>query len=259
MIKKGILLAAFGTTYNATEEKCITPMIRLTEKMFPDYKVSIAYTSTIVIKKLVQRNRNISLPLEEAEKMLAAGIKELIVQPLHFMKGHEFDKKIVEPLESVRTRFEKFSIGNPLLSEEQDFLETAEVIRKLSLSVNNEKILLMGHGTDHPEDRVYGLMQESLYRKKVNAEIATVEGGITFEDALERIKKTGTEKVHLFPFMLVAGDHASNDMAGDDDDSWRNRLLQEGIQGVPHLQGLGESEQIREMFICHIKACMKQQ
>ncbi len=257
MIKKGLLIVSFGTSYRDTELKCIAPIEDAAKKVFKDFEVGRAFTSKMIIKKLAKEGKIIPTPEEAVKKMADDGFTHLIVQPLHFMKGHEYQKKIIEPLLIYKDSFEGFAIGDPLLSSDSDFDQVADVIGDLSGSVNGEPLLLMGHGTDHPSDSVYFTLQKKLYDAQIDAKIATVEGSITLTKILPDLLKNGPQAVHLFPLMLVAGDHARNDMAGDDD-SWKTVLQSEGIEAIPHLQGMGELMKIRQIFLRHIRACKKE-
>ena len=254
--KKGILIVSFGTTHRDTELKCINPIEAAVKKIFNDFEVRRAFTSNMVIRKLAAKGVYIPSPLEAVEKMLEEGFTHLIVQPLLFLKGHEYHNKILDPLLSYRKKFAGFSIGEPLLSEESDFSQMADLLAILSASVNGEQIVMMGHGSSHSADSVYSVLQKRVDNKQINLKIATVEGGIGLDNILPFIKKnSGT--VHLFPLMLVAGDHAKNDMAGKEN-SWKTTLELNGINVETHLQGMGEVMKVRQIFIKHIRACKKE-
>ena len=256
MEKKGILIVSFGTSYSDTELKCIKPIENAAEKLFRDFEVRRAFTSKIIIKKLAGRGILIPTPEEAVSKMAAEGFTHLIVQPLHFMKGHEYHKKIVNPLSAYRERFDGFSIGEPLLSRESDFDVMVDVVKELSLSVDGERLIFMGHGTDHSSDSVYSSLQQKLDFAGIKAKIATVEGEITLDSILPDVLESRTKTVHLFPLMLVAGDHARNDMAGENE-SWKTILESNGLKVIPHLKGMGEIMKIRQVFIKHIRTCKK--
>ena len=255
--KKAILIVSFGTSYKETERKCIAPIEDTTQKIFKDYEVRRAFTSKMIIRKLAREGKIIPTPEEAVKQIVDDGFTHLIVQPLHFMKGHEYHNKIVEPLLPYRDNFGGFAIGEPLLSGENDFDQVTGVIKRLSESVKGEKIVFMGHGTDHPSDSVYSTLQKRIDEAKINAKIATVEGSISLNEILPELLNEKPELVHLFPLMLVAGDHANNDMAGNDD-SWKTALGSNGINAIPHLQGMGELMKIRQIFIKHIRACKKE-
>ncbi|MCF6336161.1 MAG: sirohydrochlorin cobaltochelatase, partial [Spirochaetales bacterium] len=145
--KKGILVVSFGTTHKDTELKCINPIETAVKKIFKDFEIRRAFTSNIIIRKLGVKGIYLPSPLEAVEKMLEEGFTHLIVQPLLFIKGHEFHNKILEPLLPYRKRFSGLSIGEPLLSEESDFGQMVTILSNLSASVNGEDIVMMGHGS----------------------------------------------------------------------------------------------------------------
>jgi len=255
--KCGLLIASFGTSFSDTEKKCIKPIEEAARQLFPDYEVRRAFTSLRIIDKLASKGINVPTPEEAVRRYAEEGFTHLIVQPLHFMKGHEYDKKIVAPLKAYRERFEGFAIGEPLLSSPGDLEEMIDHISRLSQEVRGEAILFMGHGTDHPSDSVYSTLQDQIDGKGINVHIGTVEGRITLEEIKERLLQRKIKKVHLYPLMLVAGDHARNDMAGEED-SWKSELESMGIEAEVHLEGMGEFMKIRRLFISHIRACKKQ-
>ena len=127
----------------------------------------------------------------------------------------------------------------------------------MQTSMNNEPILLMGHGTDHPANAVYQKLQIELDKDGSNVFIATVEGSPVLGDIIPLLQKRDIKRIHLFPLMLVAGDHARNDMAGDNENSWRSILMKLGIEGVPHLRGMGESIMLHRLVIQHIYRCQQ--
>ena len=257
----GILVVSFGTSYEETEKKCITPLIEGVKNLYEDYIVRSAFTSRIIIGILKKRGRDVDTPEDAIRKMAEEGVEYLVVLPLHFMKGHEYEKKIVGPLSAYKGLFRKMVIADPLLSSEEDIQATAGFIDDLCSSYlkegAGEKLLFMGHGTDHRQDRVYGELQEKLDMKGIPAHIGTVEGERAIEDIIPRLKKEKAGKVHLLPFMLVAGDHARNDMAGDEN-SWKTLLEEAGFDVQPHLRGMGEFFPLRRRYIIHLRKAMRE-
>jgi len=253
MSKTGILIVSFGTSYRETEVKTIEPIIRQVGKLFWDAQVRSAFTSKIIIKKLAGKGRKVSTPREALEQMIRDGFSHVIVQPLHFLSGHEYHKKVVAPLEPLRDRLEGFAIGYPLVTHEEDYDRIIECIEEITALLGDEKLILMGHGSDHPADKMYSRLQELMDSKSINAMIATVNGAVRITDLIPKLQKEKVKKVHLHPLMLVAGDHAQNDMAGGDEDSWKNILLQEGIQVKAHIKGVGEYYPLRRIVIDHIR------
>ncbi len=253
--KKVILIVSFGTSYKGAEESCIKPVENGVASIFRDYEVRRAFTSNIIIRKLEGEGRVVQTPMNAVRAIADEGFTHLIVQPLLFMKGHEFNNKIVEPLMTLRNFFLGFAIGDPLMYTEDDFRQIQSIIARKKTSVGNEPILMMGHGTDHPSNKVYQMLQMGLDKEGSDIFIATVEGFPELDDVVPLIRKRGIKRVHLFPLMLVAGEHAQNDMAGDNDDSWKSILERLGIEAVPHLKGMGESILLQRLVIRHIRKC----
>ncbi len=243
-MKKGIIVASFGTTYENTRRLCIESIENRIQEKYEDYLVLRAFTSKTVIRILKERdNIHIFNPEEAIEEMKVQGIEEIYIQPLHIIPGHEYEKLSKYNLK----------LGLPLLSLEEDYMKIAEGIGVSELG-NNEALIFMGHGSDHEADEAYETL-ENIYHEKgfTNIFIGTVEGSKTIEEIIKELKEKNIKKVKLKPFMLVAGDHAINDMASEDDDSWKSILEKEGFQVEVCLKGLGEYKIIQEIFLEHLE------
>ena len=254
-VKKVILIVSFGTSYRDAEESCITPVEDRVASVFSDYDVRRAFTSGIIIRKLAGEGRAVQTPIDAVRTIADEGFTHLIVQPLLLMKGHEFNNKIVDPLAALQNSFAGFVIGDPLMCTRDDFKQMEDIIAGRKASVGNEPVLLMGHGTDHPSNTVYQKLQTGLDKENRDIFIATVEGSPGLDDVVPLLHKRGIKRIHLFPLMLVAGDHARNDMAGDNEDSWRSILERLGIEAIPHIRGMGESILLQRLVIQHIRKC----
>ncbi|MBU5312435.1 sirohydrochlorin cobaltochelatase [Tissierella carlieri] len=243
-MKKGIIVASFGTTYEDTRKLCIESIEDIIREKYRDYLVLRAFTSQMVINILKKRDNIHVFNLEEAIRdMENQGIEDIYIQPLHIIPGHEYEKL---------TKY-NLKVGLPLLSLEEDYMKIVENIGISELG-NNEALVFMGHGSDHEADESYEIL-ENLYHKKgfTNVFIGTVEGSKTIEDIIKELKEKNIKKVKLKPFMLVAGDHAVNDMASEDDDSWKSILEREGFQVEVCLKGLGEYKITQEIFLEHFE------
>lgn len=251
-MKRGIILTSFGTTYKETLEKNIETLENLVKENYSDYLVMRAFTSRIVAKRLKDRGYPVDNPTEALEKMKAEGIREIYIQPSLIIEGHEYDKINREVKEFLDKNSEEeyiIKVGLPLLSSDKDYEDTVDA---LNLS-NENPIVYMGHGSDHIADSAYEKIEKVMRDKGFNqVYVATVEGAIEIEDVVEKIDEN-IKSVVLRPFMLVAGDHATNDMASDEDDSWKTILENAGIEAKPELVGLGELEAIRNIFLSHLK------
>ncbi|MCQ1528357.1 sirohydrochlorin cobaltochelatase [Lutispora saccharofermentans] len=256
--KKGIIIASFGTTYEVTRKLCIESIEKMIEEKYEDYLVLRAFTSEIVRSILKDRDGlDVYNPIGALNRMKEMGIKEVFIQSLHIIPGYEYEK-IIKQVEDFKKENEDFiiSVGKPLLYEDHDFRKVIEglVAEKI---LGEEPVVFMGHGTEHSSDEAYGKL-ERMFADKGYGEvfIGTVEGARTIEDIIAQLKDKNIKKVILRPFMLVAGDHAINDMASEDEASWRNKLLANGIEAEIGLFGLGEISAVRNLFLEHLEAAI---
>lgn len=257
-MKKGILVVSFGTSFAETRKKTIEAIEDRIKENFKEYEVRRAFTSHIIIKKLKNRdNIIVDTPEEAMEKFAMEGFDEVVMQPLHLIPGLEYDY-INTIKEKYEERFKSVKIGRPLLyykCEEEgidDYTIMAEAVKKQIYGGAN--VLLMGHGTPHYANAVYSCMEMVFHDCGMeNVFMANVEGYPYISDALKKIKEKNAMEITLMPFMLVAGDHAQNDMAGDDEDSFKSILQAQGIKTKVYMHGLGENEEIQKIYIQHLK------
>lgn len=215
-MKKGIIVVSFGTTYEETRKLCIESIENRIKEKYSNYIVLRAFTSQMVINKLKKRdNYFVDNPKEALEKMKKENIQEIYIQPLHIIPGHEYEK-LLGQINSFLEQNPDFQIktGNPLLYSSRDY---AKVVDGLELN-KEETIVFMGHGTNHQVDISYKKLEKTFRDKGYrNVYVATVEGETTLEDIIPNLKANNIQDVKLRPFMLVAGDHAINDMASDEE------------------------------------------
>ncbi len=252
---KALIAVSFGTSYPETRARTIDAVEKDLADAFPDRKFYRAWSSGFIIRKIARtEGLHIDTLTEALDRALADGATDLLVQPTHFTPAIENDK-MLDTLRSYRDRFEKISVGAPLLASEED---TGKVIRAVqsvfSFVKDDEALLFMGHGTEHSAGNIYRIIDEQFQTMgSPNFCMGTVEGDPSFEDALERINARKPSRVWLSVFMFVAGDHATNDMAGDDADSWKCRLSAQGYAAEPVMKGFGEYPEIRSLFVEHAK------
>lgn len=256
-MKKAILVVSFGTSYLDTLEKTIEKAEKQIRDKFSEYDIYRAFTSHMIIKKLKEKYEIfVDTPEEMLEKLYEAGYEEVIMQPLHMIPGEEFIY-INKIAELFKEKFEVLKVGRPIFYYQgieelpQDYSLFIEATKELY--EENSAVVLMGHGTAHPANSVYGCLQAVFEDEGYeNVFVTTVEGYPNFENVISRLKRKNISEVTIAPLMVVAGDHARNDMASDDEDSLKSMLEVEGIKVNVHLKGLGENEKFNELYINRI-------
>ena len=244
-MKKAILVTSFGTSHRDTREKCLDLIQREVEEKYGSENVERAYTSRI-IRRIIEKNEGIHI-FDQKEGLKALkdrGFEKIITMSLHILDGIEYSK--------LDDKFGK--ISKPLLADDEDFEKIVEN-KEFNDLEGNDAIVFMGHGTESEADYAYQKLQEEYLKAgKNNIFIATVEGKVTIKDVIEKMKGKGFRNILLKPLMIVAGDHAKNDMSSDDEDSWKTILKNEGYEVTSVLKGMGEYEFIRKMFMDKLEA-----
>lgn len=243
-MKKAIILASFGTSYLETRSKTIERIENEARMRFSNFTVVAAYTSNIVRSILKKRDGLIiASPQEAVDNLLKQGFTEIYIQPTHIIPGAEYDK----------LKIQNCILGKTLLHEGADFEKIIAALELRQLSENTAAIF-MGHGSYHAADKFYDILERKIQEKNYNNFfIGTVEGTKTIQDILPHLEKKKIRDVYLYPFMFVAGDHAQNDMAGDEAESWKQILKQNNYTVYPVLRGLGESSKIRELIFTSLE------
>ena len=277
-----LLVVSFGTSFNDSRAKDIKGIEDALQAAYPDWSVRRAFTAQIIINHVQARDGEKIDNMEQAmERAVANGVKNLVVQPTHLMHGAEYDE-MMELIDSYRDKFESVAIAEPLLGEvgndatvinpdkeEVAKAVTAEAVQTAgyeSLTAAAEDgtaFVFMGHGTSHTAKVSYSQMQTTMQTLGYdNVFIGTVEGEpeeTSCENIIEAVKAAGYTKVILRPLMVVAGDHANNDMAGPDEDSWLSQFNASGDFASVDCQiaGLGEIDAIQQQYIAHTKAAIE--
>lgn len=277
-----ILVVSFGTSFNNSRTEDISGIEKALQNANPDWAVRRAFTSQIIINHIQARdNEKIDNVQQAMERAISNGVKNLIVQPTHLMRGAEFDE-LSEIVNSYADKFEKIAIAQPLLGEVgKDFSEinsdkervaqaiTLQAVKDANYNSLDEAenagvaFVFLGHGTSHAAKISYSQMAAQMSQLKYsNVFIGTVEGEpeeTAVENVIENVKLADYKKIVLRPLMVVAGDHANNDMAGDDDDSWKNMFNNSNaFEKVDcQISGLGEIPEIQEMYVEHTQDAME--
>ena len=276
-----ILVVSFGTSFNDSRAADIKGIEDAIQAAYPDWSVRRAFTAQIIINHVQARDGEKIDNMEQAmERAVANGVKNLVVQPTHLMHGAEYDE-MMEMVDSYRDKFESVAIAEPLLGEvgsdatvinaDKEAVAkaiTAEAVKTAGFdsldaaAADGTAFVFMGHGTSHTAKVSYSQMQAQMnalgYK---NVFIGTVEGEpeeTACENVIEAVKAAGYTKVVLRPLMVVAGDHANNDMAGDDEDSWKSQFEASGeFDSVDcQIAGLGEIADIQQLYVAHTKAAV---
>ena len=255
--KKGILLVAFGTTVPGADS-AYKNIEKKAREAFPGVEVRMAYSSRIVRHKLAaEKKLKLDSPAEALANMMDDDFTHVAVQSLQTIPGAEFHDILAtaRAFSGMPKGMKQVEVGFPLMATSGDVAKAAEglltTIPKARKS--DEAVVLVGHGTHHPADVYYAALQYHIWKKDPLVFIGTVEGAPSQEDVLAELKKNNVKKAHLMPFLAVAGDHARNDLAGDEPDSWKSVTTGAGISVVAHLKGTGDAAPLADIWIDHLR------
>lgn len=277
-----LLVVSFGTSFNDSRVADISGVEKKLQEAYPDWSVRRAFTAQIIINHVQARDDEKIDNMEQAlERAVSNGVKNLVVQPTHLMHGAEYDE-LVDVVNNYKDKFETVTVAEPLLGEvgsdatavnddKKNVAEaiTAEAVKTAgydSLDAAKEDgtaFVFMGHGTSHSAKVSYSQMAAQMSELGYeNVFIGTVEGEpeeTACENVINNVKEAGYKKVVLRPLMVVAGDHANNDMAGDDEDSWKSQFEASGAFDKIDTQiaGLGEIDAIKQIYVDHTKAAIE--
>ncbi|MDX7997778.1 sirohydrochlorin cobaltochelatase [Xenorhabdus sp. Reich] len=252
-MKKALLVISFGTSYPETLKNNIDASEQQLASVFPDRELFRAFTSGMIIRKLRQRDGiHIDTPHDALTRLHHAGYNDVAVQCLHIIKGDEYEK-VLHEVEKFRSHFKRLVLGAPLLSDFNDYMQLMRALHhQLPRLAKNECVVFMGHGTTHHAFSAYACLDHLMSHCHFPARVGAVESYPELPLIIKGLKEQEISKVHLMPLMLVAGDHAINDMASNEEGSWKSQLEKAGIAATPWLQGLGENPMIRQMFVDHL-------
>ena len=273
-----LLVVSFGTSFNDSRAQDIKGIEDALQEAYPDWSVRRAFTAQIIINHVEARDQeNIDNMDQALQRAVDNGVKNLVIQPTHLMHGAEYDE-MVEAVDGYKDKFESVAIAEPMLGEVGDdatvinddkkavaqaitdaACEEAGYDDMAAAADDGTAFVFMGHGTSHTANITYDQMQTQMEDLGfTNAFIGTVEGepeDTECQAVIEKIKDAGFKKVVLRPLMVVAGDHANNDMAGDDDDSWKSQFEAAGaFDSVDcQIEGLGRIQAVEDLYVAHTK------
>ena len=277
--EKEILVVSFGTSYNNSRAQDIQGIEEALEQAYPGWSVRRAFTAQIIINHVQARDGEVIDNMEQAlERAAANGVKQLVVQPTHLMHGSEYDE-MMDAVEAYRSRFESVAVAEPLLGEvgsdatviNPDKAAVAQAITAAALAdagydslesaaADGTAFVFPGHGTAHVAKVSYSQMQTQLDTLGYdNAWIGTVEGkpeDTAAQAVIDAVKAAGYTKVVLRPLMVVAGDHAHNDMAGEDPESWKSLFTAAGLEVDVQIAGLGSVPAVQQLYVDHTGEAM---
>lgn len=257
--ENAILVVSFGTSYNDSRNITIGAVESAIAEAYPDYDVRRAFTAQTIIDILADRdNITIDNVTEALDRAVADGVKNLIVQPTHLMDGLEYADVKAE-LENYQDKFDSLTLADPLLIADEDFDTVVKALAEDTASYDDGKtaICYMGHGTHADSNAVYTKMQEKFADAGYdNYFVGTVEAEPALDDVIAMVDKGDYDRVVLLPLMVVAGDHATNDMAGDEEGSWKTEFEAAGYEVVPVLKGLGQIYSIQQLYVQHVQAAI---
>jgi len=262
----------FGTSYQEAQT-AYENIEKIYGQEFPEAKVQIAFTSDRIRRKILERDSIcIDNPLTALARLSDEGYVNVVIQSLHIIPGAKFHEmvNIVKSIGGIDGKFGfgNLTIGLPLLISREDYRNVSAALakqldelttgkgrtaRKSPRSVDETAVVFMGHGTEHPANSAYFQMANILGTDHKNVFLGTVEGYPAYNEVLTELKESGVKNVRLMPFMIVAGDHALNDLVGDEKDSWKSMLEKEGFKVDCNLRGLGENDDIAKIFVQHTK------
>ena len=276
-----LLVVSFGTSFNDSRAQDIKGIEDKLQEAYPDWSVRRAFTAQIIINHVEARDNEVIDNMQQAlDRAVANGVKNLVVQPTHLMHGAEYDE-MTEAIDGYKDKFESVAIAEPMLGEvgddatviNDDKKAVAQAITDEACKIagydsmeaaaeDGTAFVFMGHGTSHTANVTYDQMQTQMEDLGfTNAFIGTVEGepeDTECQAVIEKVKEAGFKKVVLRPLMVVAGDHANNDMAGDDDDSWKSQFEASGaFDSIDcQIEGLGRIEAVEDLYVEHTKAAI---
>ena len=253
-------MVSFGTSFNDNRRLSIGGIEKKLQETYPDWSVRRAFTSQIIIDHVKSRDGEVIDNVGEAlERAVNNGVKHLFIQPTHLMGGFEYNDLVNEAAQYADA-FEKISIGMPLLDSDEDMGKVAQILVDATAEYDDGKtaIVFTGHGTEADSNEVYAKMQHVLDDMgAAHYYIGTVEAAPSVEDVLAKVQEGDYTRVVLEPLMIVAGDHANNDMAGGEEDSWNTLFEIAGYEVECVLRGLGELESVQDLIAAHVQTVME--
>ncbi len=261
--KPVILVVSFGTSYNDSRHITIGAIEDAIRETYPDYDVRRAFTAQIIIDKLAERDGIVIDNFEQAmDKLVEEGVQKVIVQPTHLMAGYEYTDVLNSLQSNYADKFDAIVLGDPLLTSDEDYSAVVEAICDATAAYDDGQtaICFMGHGTEADSNEDYTHLQQVLTDAgHTSYFVGTVEATPTFDDVVEAAQAAGFTRAVLRPLMVVAGDHANNDMADTEDpDSFASKFIAAGFEVECVVEGLGQLVAIDDIYVRHVADAIAQ-
>ena len=261
--KPVILVVSFGTSYNDSRHITIGAIEDAIRETYPDYDVRRAFTAQIIIDKLAERDGIVIDNFEQAmDKLVEEGVQKVVVQPTHLMAGYEYTDVLNSLQQNYADKFDAIVLGDPLLTSDEDYSEVVEAICDATAEYDDGQtaICFMGHGTEADSNEDYAHLQQVLTDAgHTSYFVGTVEATPTFDDVVEAAQAAGFTRAVLRPLMVVAGDHAHNDMADTEDpDSFASKFIAAGFEVECVVEGLGQLVAIDDIYVRHVADAIAQ-
>lgn len=269
--KNEILAVSFGTTSKDGRKRDIKGIEDALKKAYPKWLVCRAFTSQTIINRIQKYDGEKIDNIEKAlDRAYANGVKNIIVQPTHLMRGTEYEE-MVKTIDKYACKFENLIVADPLICKESDIIIVAKSItEQIVIDSDYESVhdalldgtafVFMGHGSNHISNSIYTKMQSCMEKLGFdNVFLGTAMGaprGTSCKEIIEKVKRMGYTKVILSPLMVTAGLHVKNDMAGDDENSWKSQLIKSDLKVKTLISGLGSVKGIQELYVAHTAAAM---
>ena len=263
--KKALVVVSFGTTFEEARQNDIEGIENALKKAFPDREFRRAFTSKIVMKRMLE-NQGIKVnDLETTLKELKAeGYEDILIQPTHLIHGEEYEGKVLGTVSKFEKEFAKVSVGKPLMTDEKDYAIVATALAtQFPALEKDEAVIFMGHGSPRDNNKSFGntykTLQAAFDAEKMSVLIGVVEevDHPNFEDMYAMFKERGYKSAVFMPLMVVSGDHANNDMAGDEEDSWKSMIEKDGYKTKVRFGGIGRNVAIQAIYVEHALEALK--
>ncbi len=253
MSTKAIVVVSYGTTYSSTREKTIGALEKDIAAAFPDRELRRAFTGRMIIDISKKKDGvDIDYVEDALVKLAAEGYDDIVVMPTHITNSGQYEHA-ANSVRKHKDRFKSIRLGTALLTTESDYDEVLKAVKKEFYPAEKDTALvMMGHGAAHYANAAYSELHMKFQMCGMeNAYITVVEGFPYFDDTVRMLRGKGYKKVRLVPLMIVAGDHANNDLAGDKEDSLKSLMEKEGYEVECIVKGLGQNETFRQLFVDH--------